>query len=85
MLRRLIRREQRYKTKLIHEMKWKGKNLKPMEADSRSNVVDYAYYNWNATGAKFVPELSFTILNWKIIERVCHGTGLTYRKSTNHS
>ena len=70
VLRRLIRREQRYKTNLIHEMKWKGINLKPTEADSRPNVVDYACEDWNATGAKFVPELSFTILNWKIIERV---------------
>jgi len=69
VLPRLMRIQQRYKQEYSHNYVTKAKSHETAVAETSINYVDYSHVNWNATNAQFMGELSFTILNWKIIEK----------------
>ena len=73
MIERLIRANQDYKSGLTHALNIKDTSYNLL---SKINKIDYVK-DWNNSDATFEIELSFTLLNWRIMELITGQSGFS--------
>lgn len=76
-LSRFVRKVQNYKSVITHDANRKNKPVRDLLDQLYS--IDYSQ-PWDSTSSVFISELSFSIYNWKIAERLIHEDGFDLRQ-----